>query len=390
MIEVKTRVSISKEDWVKLGSPKRIKDAKLKNQKIELDEKLNKLEKIVLTSYNKKTITTKDWLTTLLKNFYEPIAKRDIPETIIEYFPLYLDSIKNQIERKTLARYRTAYTFLQNYIEVTGDNPRIDEVDPNFLMAFEEFSYDQDYAVNTVNKYFSIIKSLCKHALMHNSIPISPKFDLIKLRAFRTPIVFLNLDELKKINAIKDSDLGERLANIRDWLIISCFTGQRISDFMKFKVQNIRSDYNGKVIDIIQQKGKKSVSIPLFEPVLKIMDKHNGKFPRTISDQKFNEYVKEVVYKAGITEIVEGGAVKIHEDGRKRKIFGKFPKYELITSHIGRRSFATNFYGKLPTPMIMNITGHVKESTFLTYCLKTTRDTATETANAYKKLNIQI
>ena len=43
------------------------------------------------------------------------------------------------------------------------------------------------------------------------------------------------------------------------------------------------------------------------------------------------------------------------------------PKYEFVTSHIMRRSFASNYYGKIETPLLMNITGHSKESTFLTY-----------------------
>jgi integrase len=159
---------------------------------------------------------------------------------------------------------------------------------------------------------------------------------------------------------------------------------------MRFNTKDIRTAEGVKVIDIVQQKGNKNVSIPLLDPVLKIMNKFNGRFPRPISDQKFNDYVKEVVQIAGLDEITKGGVVRLHKDGRKRKEFGEFPKYELITSHIGRRSFATNFYGELRTPLIMNITGHSKESTFLGYIGKTSKDTATEAAREYKKLNIEV
>ena len=51
----------------------------------------------------------------------------------------------------------------------------------------------------------------------------------------------------------------------------------------------------------------------------------------------------------------------------KRVAFGMYPKYELITSHTMRRSFATNYFGKIETPIIMEITEHSRESTFLTY-----------------------
>ena len=390
MIEEKTRITITREDWRKLATPKRIKDAKLKNIKMKLDEQLNQLEKLVLTKYNDGEIIDKKWLTNILDNYFDPEIKKEIPSTLIEYFPIYLEAMKNQITKTTHTRYGTAYTFLQKYIEDTGENPRIDEVDPDFLMAFEEYAYEQDYAVNTVNKYFSVIKSLCKHALMHNGITISNKFELIKLKTFKAPIVYLNLEELKTINSLKESELGERLTNVRDWLIISCFTGQRISDFMKFSTKDIRNTDGIKVIDIVQQKGNKSVSIPLFDPVLKIMKKYKGGFPRSISDQKFNEYVKELAKKAGLTEIIKGGIITVDKDGRKRKEFGKFPKHELITSHIGRRPFASNLYGKIPTPILMNITGHSKESTFLGYIGVSSRDTAKEAARAFNSLNINI
>jgi integrase len=50
---------------------------------------------------------------------------------------------------------------------------------------------------------------------------------------------------------------------------------------------------------------------------------------------------------------------------RREKIVA--PKYRFISTHIMRRSFATNYYGKIETPILMHITGHTKESTFLSY-----------------------
>jgi len=51
----------------------------------------------------------------------------------------------------------------------------------------------------------------------------------------------------------------------------------------------------------------------------------------------------------------------------RRKEIVNDPKYKFVTSHIMRRSFASNYYGKIETPLLMNITGHSKESTFLSY-----------------------
>ena len=51
----------------------------------------------------------------------------------------------------------------------------------------------------------------------------------------------------------------------------------------------------------------------------------------------------------------------------RRKDLGIFPKYELICAHDLRRSFATNYFGKVETPILISITGHSKETTFLSY-----------------------
>lgn len=57
---------------------------------------------------------------------------------------------------------------------------------------------------------------------------------------------------------------------------------------------------------------------------------------------------------------------------------GNYKKYELVTSHIGRRSFATNFYGTIPTTYLIYVTGHSTESMFLNYIGKSNKDLAME------------
>jgi integrase len=75
-------------------------------------------------------------------------------------------------------------------------------------------------------------------------------------------------------------------------------------------------------------------------------------------------HIKQICKIAGITKRVTG--YKMHANPR-RKLKGVFKKYELITAHDLRRSFATNYYSKVETPILMRITGHKKESTFLEY-----------------------
>ena len=63
-----------------------------------------------------------------------------------------------------------------------------------------------------------------------------------------------------------------------------------------------------------------------------------------------------------------------------------YPKHEVISSHVCRRSFATNFYGRIPTPVLMNITAHGSERMFLSYIGKTTYDNAYQMLDYFSKL----
>ncbi len=180
------------------------------------------------------------------------------------------------------------------------------------------------------------------------------------------------------MNRIEKKNLkNEYLENARDWLIISCYTGQRVSDFLRFTKEMIRIENGESILEFTQKKTGKIMTIPVHPKVLKILEKRNGEFPRPISDQRYNEYIKKVCKKAKLKEKVQGGLQKKTENGI-RKVSGKYKKWKLVTSHIGRRSFATNFYGKIPTTYLIYITGHSSESMFLNYIGKSNKDLAME------------
>jgi integrase len=395
VIESKTQIVCNKQDWKLLQNSKRIKDARLKNKKIEFDKYTMDIERHVLTAYNNSNPNTVDklWLQGQLDAYYGKVNEDVISDKILEYFKKYLELIKNNITKTTHSRYNTCYEFTKRFIsesEFYNHNTTLSEIDVDFYNKFRDYGLDNEYSLSTINKYFSAIKTMCNYAYAHHGIQLSHRYNLIKIKANRMPVVYLTMDELKLIGSLKSNQLGPRLDNVRDWLLISCLTGQRISDFMNFSTDNIREVDGIKLMDIFQEKGKKSVTIPILDQVIEIMKKYNGGFPKQLSDQKYNDYVKEVVKLAGIDEITYGGVAKVVPGIGKRKIMGDYPKYELISSHVGRRSFATNFYGKIRTPWLMNITGHVKESTFLAYIGKTSKDTAVEAAREFKKLNIEI
>ena len=145
-----------------------------------------------------------------------------------------------------------------------------------------------------------------------------------------------------------------------------------------------------KYLEFTQQKTNARMKIPLLKKVQDILFKRGGEFPRKISDVNLNLYIKQVCEISGINEIVYNGKVMVveREDKSKiiRKVFGSYPKYELVTSHIGRKSFASNFYEKIPTAYLLNFTGHTTEKQLLTYINKTDVEKAKSTAQIFNKL----
>ena len=111
-----------------------------------------------------------------------------------------------------------------------------------------------------------------------------------------------------------------------------------------------------------KKKTEKKVTVGVIDP--KAIHVLENDFPKKLTPQRFNLYLKRVLQLAGINQMVKG--FKFNAETQRKEI-GIFPKYAVIASHDLRRSFATNFFGKIPTPILMNMTGHSKESTFMIY-----------------------
>ncbi len=157
-----------------------------------------------------------------------------------------------------------------------------------------------------------------------------------------------------------------RLDRVLDLFLIGCYTGLRFSDYTQLRPANIT--YGGTILSVTTQKTRSRVAIPLNANVLAILAKYDrgdgpGVLPPAMSNQKFNAYLKELAQKAGFTTDVERTRT---QGGQKSTLTAS--KWELVTTHTARRSFATNaFLAGVPTVSIMKITGHVSETQFMKY-----------------------
>jgi integrase len=146
-------------------------------------------------------------------------------------------------------------------------------------------------------------------------------------------------------------------------MLIGLYTGQRVSDLLTLDKSQLRLNQNGNLyIDFIQQKTGFHVTVAIGDPLIKKF--YLMIFLRKPTLKSLTNTSKRFVKKQGLTDSVIG--YKMSETTR-RKLKGNYRKCDLISAHDLRRSFATNYYGKVQTPILMRITGHKKESTFLEY-----------------------
>lgn len=368
---------------------------------IESREKINNYLadlKIFLTAkYNEdfaKSLTIeKNWLKDTIKSFSNRI---DIAETssdeyfLTDWIEKFLDDKKNLLHSKTkkplspatIKTYKSTLSKIKNFESHIETHFRFEDVTyQKFYKPFLHYLREVDNLnENTSGKYITVLKTfLSLIDSDERQLPIA--LDFQKKNKFTAvsedaSAVYLNEAEIDKIFNL-DLSLNPRLNNVRDTFIIGLWTGLRISDFKRLDITNIKDD----VITITTQKTNKKVGIGIHPQLRATLDKRNGEFPKTISDQKFNEYVKEVVQLAEINNMVEGSklmSVKINGEDRKRKVKGVYEKWELISSHTCRRSFATNMYKAkaLPLIVLMSLTGHKTESQFIEYVKVTPEENA--------------
>jgi integrase len=382
-----TPIRTSLEVWSKIEAL-RVDDAQLRKRVFEVRDLLSDLENYILEKFeaepNKVKATQKEWLTTALNNFYK--ADNETPTTLVDYANYYLEVRKNEIKQHLKFKLNGLVKKLKEFENLNKHEYKILEVNEAFKNLFTDFLQSKGYSQNYIKKQFGFLKQLCNHA-KYNGLEVSPQLDKLNVKNEKTPKIYLTPNELEQIENTEFET--ENLTATKDWLIISYYTGQRVSDFMRFTTDMIRTENGKHLIEFTQKKTEKTMTIPVHKKVFEIIEANGGKFPKKLLDQKYNGYLKEVCKIAEVNEPTKGRKsinIGTKENPVYRYKTDVYLKYELISSHVGRRSFATNFYGKIPTTYLIYITGHSTEAMFLNYIGKSNKDLALEVSDYFNAL----
>ena len=385
--KTKTGISTQYNEWS--ASKQRIKIKPDSVNTDELNNKLDKLERHIYDTYNldynNKTFISQTWLKNTVENFFGRVSSDN------EFYKIYFvdwvekfvatahKRISNgkPIKINTVKNYTSTLSKLQDFENHQKRKYRFEDINLDFHRDFVFFCQDtHKLNNNSIGNLISRIKTFCRN-IETEGLPINPQykhsdFSIPKNETFD---IYLNEKEIELIHK-HDFTNNDKLDNTRDLFIIGLVTGLRVSDFLRIKKENIID----KVINITTEKTNQNLTIPIHPYFNEILKKRNGSYPRMISQAKFNKYIKEVCKAVGIKEKTFGSK---RDEVTKNKTEGYYQKWELVSSHICRRSFATNLYlAGIDVGIIRRATGHTTEKSFINY-VKASQDEHIKKINDY-------
>ena len=259
-----------------------------------------------------------------------------------EYLEKYRKLIDIEIKQSTWNKFNYIRTDIQHFIKhrYSKADVLLKDLDYGFIAEFEFYlKTEKNQKQVTINKALQRLKRVVNTAVIAKLIEVSP-FIQHKPKRVITHVVYLTTEELAKLENHTFSQ--ERLQYVKDMFIFCCYTGLAFNEMSRLEEKHIIDSFDGnKWIKIIREKTQKEVSVPLLKISTNIIEKYGsdgGKIFPSISNQKFNSYLKEIAEIVGIDK--------------------------KLTHHIARKTFATTvlLYNDVPMEIVSELLGHSKMS----------------------------
>jgi integrase len=235
-----------------------------------------------------------------------------------------------------------------------------DQITLEFYYSFIAYMTEiQGYKINSMGKYIKYVKSIMKtsHAEgLHNNKAYShPKFKILEEEV---DTIYLDVDDLNLLESLNLEGFPG-LVRARDLFLLASWTGLRFSDLQILTIDHLHGDN----IVIKTQKTDKEVVIPVFPIVRNVLVKYKDTGLPSITNQALNRSLKDL-------------GAKLEAASNLKGITADVSKYNRITTHTARRSFATNLYNIVPIELIMSVTGHKTQTEFYKYIRVTPKENA--------------
>ncbi len=295
-IDVSLRIYVKSSDWilsknlVKSSDPKHLRKNKL------IRKYINKAENIVdQCFFHDEQLTFDDFKNKLLNKEYSD-------DSFIEFVNDEL--AEKDYSAETLKTYLTQITKLQRFKKKL----LFSEINKSFITNYKKFMVKKlGNTSNTANKSLSMLKTFVNWAIEKSLMKDNP-FNNIKITKGKGKREHLNIAELNKLERLySENNLGYKQLNVLRYFLFVCYTGLRYTDIKNLKYSHIKkrlfSEGEIQFIDLKMHKTGLDVSIPIIVKAEKLMPKKVARDHlvfRVLSNQKTNEYLKEVIKIAGI------------------------------------------------------------------------------------------
>ena len=330
------------------ANPKKVKDNVAKGSLNSLNQLLNSYEnktfEIIRYIKSKDLNASFDDIVEVLNNYFK---KKEL--TLFDAYDEFLSSKRQMVSQDAIQKYERTKSLLKEFVDKTKFKLTFDNITQSFFDKFYSFLLDGGMINNSAYKTISFFKTFMIWANQRN-LTDNISYQHFKSKYEKNEVIYLTEKELMDLYNLNIDE--ERLERVRDIFIFQCFTGVRYSD-----IQNLtRADIFGPTWKLRTQKTRDIIEIPLNSYALSVLEKYkkyDAPIP-SISNQKFNKYIKEVCEKAKIN-----APVKIVQYKGSTREETTFKKYEVIGSHTARRTFISLSLQKgMSAEVIMSITGH--------------------------------
>ena len=367
-IEFTTGYRIDENKWDdEIGRVKRGCTNRLKQSFSEINADLNRYESIIQDIFKEYELkNTMPSVNDVKINFNGRIAIKKNDDEIEEekprektFWEVYDEFTKecarlNDWTPATVGKFNALKNHLLKFKKLNSFDYLTEEGLNNIV---EFFRFKKNMLNSTIGKQLGYIKWFLRWATVkgYNNNKAFESFSP-KLKTTQAKVIFLTDEELNKIKSYEIPEDKKYLEKVRDVFIFCCYTGLRYSDVANLRKSDIKDNH----IEVTTVKTQDSLIIELNNHSRAILEKYKevefpgGKVLPVISNQKMNEYVKKLAEYAEINTPIR----ITHYKGQQR-IDTIYPKYELISTHTGRKTFICKALSLgIPPNVVMKWTGH--------------------------------
>ncbi|MCC3158660.1 site-specific integrase [Hymenobacter sp. 15J16-1T3B] len=284
-------------------------------------------------------------------------VKVEKPELLTD-FAAYIDRLNTTRRPATAKSAKTTLNHLKGYSTHSKTPLDYEDLTMVFFDGFTKYLLNVPKLTdNSLNKQVTILKRFLNDAVVRGRTE-RQDFKRWHWKRREPDTVALTHEELA---AIEELELPAKhyLDNVRGLFLLSCYTALRFSDVEALQPSNDKGDR----LKVTTQKTRDSLTIPVSPKARIILDRMWAGEIHPISNQKMNAYLKELAKRAGVDSDTDRPKYRAGEN-----IGAVAPKYQLISSHTGRRTFVTlAIKDGVPWDVIMKVTGHKDIKSFMRY-----------------------